>query len=138
VAALIRSGRGFRAPRTARAAVAETLAETLAEAGAEAGCGRHAAHHRLRGPGPDRQHRPPGLLRLGVGQIGRDLALPYGDPILGQGPEIVLRPRHALRRTVWPGSRLAVPRRLFTVIHVLSLLLRRRQVVPGQAFFPYD
>jgi hypothetical protein len=103
----------------------------MTEAGAETGCRRHAAHHRLRGSSPQGHHRTPGLLRLGIGQIGRDLALPYGDPILSQSPEIVLR--RAIRFRPRPIG----PRRFVTIIHALCFLLRRRQVVPGFLCFNY-
>ena len=101
------------------------IAEARRKSRTEFGSWRHAAHHRLCRASPEGYHRAPGLLRLGVAQISRDLALPYGDPILGQGPEIILGPRYAIGLVVRIAPGLAGPRRFFTVIHALCLLQRR-------------
>lgn len=65
---------------------------------------RHGAHHCLGRPGPDGHHRAPSLLRLGVGQVGGQLALPYGDPILGQSAEIGVVFRRSCGTAIGPGT----------------------------------
>ena len=75
-------------------------------------------------------------LGLGVVQIGGDFALPYGNPILSQGPEVLFR--------AWPWPiRTAggiIPRAgsVPTIIHAAFIAQPRGQVLPGWCDETYD